>query len=320
MLLRRRVSPLRALITAVALAISALVLISAWTPTASALQPCPAGGVPTVGAIDSWTTQWSSRGITACSGLDQQDPMNVSAWVFIVDRNDGAKVRILSQTHPGQPGSTNPWAWQFTKRTASQWFDWAIANVGIPSSSRQLFAVSNGSFYVDSSSSASSAISLPEQVGGSLRTWGWAIGNHTDSAWSAFKRYLRVQHPSNNPQSVQIGSFPQFYGSNDMFTTFGSAWYDGTVGFEPTYCAVDCDPHRRTYAAVAGSRFYLLNMARAVTPGDATAVIQSVAGGLATAIQLDGGGSTQMRSRVGSLNSAPLSRPVPEAIALYMAP
>jgi Phosphodiester glycosidase len=295
------------------LAIIALALVPA-AAAEPASAACP--GFTSLG-VSTWVEDFNARGVQLCRG----DNGGVQAYMTIIDLAAGAKVRLVSQTASGQSPGTPATDWRFNKRTVRSWWDYFIANVGIPSSSRQLFSVTNGSFFIDTESATSTPMSLPHVTGASIRTHGWALGHQGDFAWNAPKRYLRFGHPGTTPQSVAIGTFPTHYTPNDIATFL--LGYDGTVGYEPLYCS-NCGPARRNMLGKAGNKLYLITTSRPYLLSEVQAIIQQFAGGLATTVQLDGGGSSQMYSRHGEIVSCapPLCgvREVPEALGVFMAP
>jgi hypothetical protein len=318
MLIRGRAGRLRAAIGTLALT---LVLVATAAQPASAVQQCP--GSPGHPNISAWQQIDSRGGVTVCKAHGRSGIGDWEAVVHIVDRLQGAKLRLMSEYYPGQSGRTSPWAWRFTKRTAQGWFDWIRANNGIPSG-RQLVSATNASFFTVSSNDPASALSLPEKQNNSIRTWGLAYNNRRDDAWPARKRALTIGHAAVLPQHVGVTSFPQDWTPADIASYLGPG-VDGTVGFEPTYLVPDSEPvARRTILGNRGDTTYLLHTVEGYTLEDAQRIFQHFAGGLGTSLQLDGGGSSQVYSIYPALrfgSSVPvLGRKVPDAIAIYMHP
>lgn len=335
MTVRRKVGRFGVLLGGALLTAGALVLPSS-TQSAQAQDACTPDWETVAG---DWNVMYDDRGVTLCRTSLVGTSLST---MQIVDLAAGAKVRLISDHAAPRINS------YYNKRQASEWFDWIPSNTDRPSPALR-FSTTNASFFTLTSEPVT-PFALPHTA----RQWypdcPPLIGEespceytHTQIAvafdspdnpdWHAPKRMLTIGDPDAQlaEQDVEIGAFPTHYDILDVFDglTKGGASWDGTVGFDPLYEASGPgDESNRTYAAVNGSKLYILTMTgvpvvAGFTVDEAKDVIESFAGSSANSIQLDGGGSTQMYADWGEgpLDiSSYINRPVPDVLAVYLSP
>ncbi|NDL59517.1 phosphodiester glycosidase family protein [Phytoactinopolyspora mesophila] len=325
-----------AIIGAAFLAIGMLALPGSTQPPSTQPAPAQQGCTPNQpNGIPHWYNLHDERGVTLCRGevLSGPPPEVPAAVLQIVDLEAGANVSLVSEAVDiGSGASTDN---EFYKRLAIDWFDWIESRAAAPAPSR-LFSTTNASFFTDTSGDRT-ALSLPQD---SLqwptdfpfpvanRTYGAALGDHDDPAWGGLKRALKIGNPGNTPQFVSIEEFPTEYDEADVEATFGGFMNPqcgggdciyGTVGFQPLYEISGPGVSGRTFVGVVpGSKMYILSLDTPVTIEDANEILQSF--GSIMAIQLDGGGSTQMYAEGYVEIPSAIGRTVPDVLAVYLAP
>jgi hypothetical protein len=330
MLISGRVAAFRATLAArlLAVCVLAVVLTPMSAPPASADQPCPSTGVPGTN-ISEFETAWppddetDARGVTLCRLVNLSDTWG---YVQIVDMADGASIGLRAQQQIGQPTPASAADWLYTKRTVQQQYEFDTGGTGLPAPGNvPTFSATNTAFFTDTSS-ATTKLSLPEHAnnfGVVYKSWGYAL-HQTDPAWEAPKRKLVMGAPWSDNQLVRISPFPTYYTASEA-DTFAQGHYSGTVGFDPLFGSGEA---RRTMVGVNagygvyGSRVYILTTFGYYTLEQAQDILRHF--GSQTEIQLDGGGSTQMYSPFGEIESygggcCGLSeRPVPSHLMTYL--
>jgi hypothetical protein len=309
MLISGRVRRFRAAFAARLLAVCALavVLTPMSAQPASAYQPCPSTGVPGTN-ISEFETAWppdeqtDPRGVTLCRLVNLSDTWG---YVQIVDLADEASIMLRAQQQVGQPTPASAADWLYTKRTAQEQFEFLTGGTGLPAPGNiPTFSDTNAAFFTDTSSDTTK-LSLPERAnnwGVVQKSWGYAL-HQTDPAWEAPKRKLVMSAPLSGVQLVRISPFPTYYTEAEA-DTFADGHYSGTVGFDPLFGSGEA---RRTMVGVNagygvyGSRVYILTTTGYYTLSQAQDILRHF--GSQTEIQFDGGGSTQMYSPYGEIES-----------------
>lgn len=295
----------------------AIALVTVSAGSASAFQPCPTTNLSSP-SITSWETEWPPNPTVVPHGVTQCRAMfgsgNPMAVVQILDMEDGPTVSIYNNHASPQATPASPADWLFTKRTVKQWHD---ANFGPDNPGPgDLFSITNASFFTDTTSS-STKLSLPEfggPPGGALASWGAAI-HGTDPAWDATKRKLVFGAWFDDVQLAAIGSFPTHYTGTDAEQEL-NPFFQGLVAFDPLYVAPGGDTTaRRTMLGIGTSKVYIVTTIQEMPLTQAQNILQHL--GSTSEIQLDGGGSTQMYSPFGFVNSL-VNRPVPSVLAVNL--
>ena len=290
------------------LAIAALAVVPAVAPStapaAQAAVPCPVNPGPV--GIDGYVADFSGKGVTLCTGWDGEV---VRVKVQIIDISAGARLKVSSNSATVMP---NPADNTFGKRTVP---DWATNKGGIQApGTGLLFSVTNASFFTDTSS-AQTPLSLPVKVNSTAqgRSYGKLLyGSGTGSAVA--KKVLRY---NSGGGVLQIASFPTGYNSTDAQCI---GWDSCVVGYDPL---IDLSGNGnttnvRTYVGVNAvhgqnaSRAFVLTGSN-LRVADADLILQHF--GAVSAMQLDGGGSTAMKSWGGDW-LGPLGRPVPTILTV----
>lgn len=333
---RGRRATLAARVATACAALAAVLAVTA--PTASAYVPCPAA-IPSMN-IDGWQTNWptagaDAKGVTLCLGFSGVPPMD-RAWLQIVDLNDGAKLRLVSETD-GAWGSSKPDT-SYQKRTADDWFSW-IRDLDdewddevIAPGARRLFSTTNASFFKcsDLTGCSTTTLPFPHWFSQAQDTVGVASGNPSDPDHSAPKRSLRLGTLTNQDgdipvQRVTIAPFPTYYDWYDARTLLADengsgevGTSDATVAFAPDY--VIGDSSRRNYIGTYGNVVYIFTSHSNYTNAQVNEIMQQIRPGMYT-MQLDGGGSAQFHSDYGHMDSniPVLDRSVPDVLAVYRA-
>jgi hypothetical protein len=290
-----KIKQVRRRTTASLLAIAALVLGAVVAPgTAQSAQavdgpPCPTTLIPGV-AIDEWYQDFSARGVTLCTGLDEGFPI---VKVQIIDLAAGAKLDVRSNS----PAEYDPNNAAFDKFARKYLVDWATQyGVGSPTTSGT-FSVTNASFF-NSTSTPNTSITMPfAGYPYSAATPGtMVVGGAPDPNGGLQKRVLR----SNSGSTVQVSAFPTTYTAGDFFNQC-YVWQSCVVGFGPLDDPDYNNPgsvNSRTYVGTnavwgtAATKAYILTGIGTVAT--AHAIMQHF--GAISEVQLDGGGSTGMES------------------------
>jgi hypothetical protein len=317
--LRARKRTLGSLLAVATLALATL-LVPPMTPTAHAAIDCPIGAVAGT-PVDGFERMYSSHGVAMCHALDGA---YVVAQVQIVDLAtpgpagiSGARLSA-SGYHPSGAQPSNPADRTFVKKSISQWADdHYCCDAPDNIADNQTFSVTNASFFTDTSN-PTTKLSLPYK--GYVNpayprfSYGVAIRN-TDPNSATPKMVLRMNGGVYPDSQVQIQFFPTIYSESDAQCT---GWDSCVVGFDPL-ADVSGDPttrNNRTFVAtnscwgVNASRAFILTGA-GLTVRDAHDILQHF--GACASMQLDGGGSTQMRSYAGDRLSL-LDRHIPTVL------
>lgn len=307
---------------------SAAVLVPPTTPTAQAAVPCPVNPGPV--GIQGWVADWASHGITLCIGYTSA-PEVQRAMVQIIDLTSGANLHVAMQAPVPPPYPPSPADYEFGRLTMDR-FE-ATQRVMAPGADgfpdfKEAFSVTNASFFTNTSSNRTK-LSLPFRAGdydgcnfGGVTypcgsSYGVAIYNN-DPGSAVAKKVLRMDQSGRN---VQIASFPTIYNTSDA-QCVGS--YSCVVGYDSL---IDLSGNGntqnfRTYVgtnAVHGTnatRVFILT-GSALTVAEADLVLQHF-GAVAT-MQMDGGGSTYMRSYMSDFGGA-LNRAVPTVLVARYSP
>lgn len=317
-------------------AVAALLAVA--VPSASAYVPCP--GALHDYNIDDWETRWPTagadpKGVTLCQGFGGV-PLSSRTWLQIVDLGDGAKVRVHAER--AEWVNVEPYVdSKLRKRTAEDWYDFIraadpndISNRYNTPHPRYVFSTTNASFFKDSdNSNPTTKLPLPMKHSGSTYTYGVAMVDPNDPDHHAPKRFLRLGGVSNlwdGPvQNVHIGPFPTYYNwpEADEYMCCTSSpnvidSIDSTVGFEPDFAIGDAA--RRNYIGTYGDTLYILTTDSPFTNAQANGIMQQIQPGMYV-MQLDGGGSAQLHSAYGSMDSnIPIfDRMVPDVLTVYRA-
>lgn len=266
-------------------------------------------------------------GVTVCSGVGAHEYYQLIA----VDLTEGAKLRVVSDVVSGAPSGDA----EFDKRSMPEWKDWIEDSHGplTPAPSR-LAAVVNTGFLVDADS-ATTPLSLPEKIDGTIKTRGYAGSHWEDPAWSMAPKFsLRLGFAGNpGPQIVHNGMFGDpltgHYTNQDVDDHFDT-YTDGTVGYPSWKAPSDGNVARnRTFAFrqswhdwAGHDMFFILvyhgGIFDGVTLSQMDAEIQHILGGWWPdwTIQFDGGRSTSLCTTT-FCHSNMLTREVPEVLAIY---
>lgn len=339
MLIRKR-RGLRATLTACT--VTAALLGGAGAQSASAWVPCPTGG-NSAGAIDEWETIWptggaDAKGVTMCLGEEGIFGSD-KGWLQIVDLNDGASIRLMGDREPTGPAS-HPYQPDvvFRKRTAHDWYTWLQSlnpNEGenfwwTRPAARYLFSTTNASFFKDSDNDHDTTVPFPRRDWGGLAASFGVSSTLRDSDWDAPKRGLLIGDPDpwDSPvQKVRVVNFTTHYVPADIPSLLMHVGgnvnnydtVDYTVSFTPDYRVGGAS--RRNYLGVYRNVVYLFTSDADYTNAQAIAIMQEINPNM-DLIQLDGGGSAQMYSLLGEMDSSiPIfDREVADVLAIYRAP
>jgi hypothetical protein len=311
-----------------------ITVLAAWllaTPaTTFAAETCPASSTSPI--IDEWKEVYRNRGVTLCKGVEYTIVgERLRAYVQIVDFNEGAKMRIMSEvappSTPGNPATT------FRVRTAADWYPWVKLNVSTPNPSL-VFSTTNASFHVNPD--VDTPLSLPHKKWNQVLSTGWALTHPGDVAWLAPKRKFGLGHPSNTPQTAYMAPFPSAPPANTTYTLTDvlnglNGYWDGIVGVDPQHEFVPGQKARRTMLGLRDlsgcwgcpqDRAYILTTAATFTVPDARDILATDFNTMWN-IQLDGGNSTQLESAYGTITSGLCyinCRAVPDVLVVYLAP
>jgi hypothetical protein len=313
---RRRGGPLRTLILA-ALLVGSILPLSAG-PVA-ALEGCPNGGSE---PVTKWVQVYKARGVTFCRGMGGPSAQVKVAYLQIVDFDANAKMRVVSTVAANTPVPRGNAGTTFTKRTAQTWFT-QMGSIISPPPGGALFSTTNAGFFVDTSSSATTALSLPEKTGGSTSSQGIALLNQSDDAWEANKRAFGLGNVNATPQLFGNYDFGDPNNSHHYTAVMASlpCCWDATVAFDWNQDSGD-QWASRTFLGTnrtTGKRVYILTLMTHSTLQQAKDILDNTTQATGF-IQLDGGGSTQMYNNLGTGDTASNSRAVPEVLAVYLPP
>ena len=323
--------------------------------SASAFVPCPSGG-NRAGSISEWTTTWppnertDPKGVTMCLGEEGIWGTD-KGWLQMVDLGDGARIRLPTQVDP----SSRYGLWNYgllgepytlyTKRTAEDWYAW-LRNYDpenpayefsyeFPPSTR-LFSVTTASFFKDDNNERPTRLPFPFLFFEHHDSFGMSSVLR-DEDYAAEKKSLEIGSPTSYGeeeaeinQTVRLEGFPARYTSSDVVTklqyegrTIGDPeeWgiIDGLVSFAPWYRVGESN--RRNYLGVYGDTVYIFTSDALYTNEQAYEIMREIQPGM-DVIQLDGGGSAQLYSEYGEMDSSiPIfNREVPNVLAIYRAP
>lgn len=315
----------RAVGSLLAIGVLAVATFAATAAPAQATVPCPQGPISGT-LVSSWTTEYSDRGISLCRawfrGGSTQFPL---LTLQIVDIDNRAFLGFGAD--PGTVAS-NPADNLFHRHTMSDWAQ--RGGMGGPLSSPVngaygLFGVTNGAFFT-STSTPDTKLSMPykqrnEQLTGP-NSDGLAIYG-VDPAWNVPKRVLSYNYQDRFYRDLKISAFPTNY------TAFDAKCYahaNCLVGFHPL--ADGGDPNalaNRTLVgtdtplgAAAAHRAYIMTTNR-MKVAQADDILKAV--GAQATMQLDGGGSTYMKTNVLDWDpNWPLNRAVPQVLTTWYGP
>jgi hypothetical protein len=204
----------------------------------------------------------------------------------------------------------------FTKRTAFTWYTDIRAGsiIGSPAPSR-LFSATNGSFFT-STSGSTTTLSFPEKTGSSSSSQGYVLLHQADPGWDELKAVFAVGTEGQTPQAASAAGFPTHYTALDA--ALPCCYYEATVGRTATYGS---GSSRRTMVGLnlaSPGRVYIFASMNFFTNAQALAILRTFST-INAAVQLDGGGSTQMWAGPPLRGFGPLDpgRTVPEVLAVY---
>ena len=266
--------------------------------------------------------------VTVCRGWDANHARVLD--VQIVDFEAGGKMRVMSNPRPGQDLPANDVL--YTPDVAPGWLSWMLGSVSSPPPS-QLFSVTNGApardpFYGDT-------MAFAQKKWNALVSLGAEQGCHFLPNGASAKRYFGLSDPRGaGRQYAYIDTYDGACQSdkaeaNREFSTYQGQpvnLFDATVGFHPLYGDATT-AQRRTFIGTrdrdggwTGTQdlAYLLTSDQKLTVGQARDVLTRDFRTMYN-LQLDGGPSTQYRTRYGTGIDSDDGRPrqVPEVLALY---
>jgi len=347
---------LHAMLTALAVIVGVLACTAQF---ASAFVPCPSGG-NRAGAISEWQTTWppnretNPKGVTMCLG-EQGIWGTDKGWLQMVDLGDGARLRLMAQVSPASRyGERNSGAIEdpdtlYTKRTATDWYQWMRElnpedphYEEMPETGR-LFSVTNASFFKETRNELPTKLPFPFFTAGGHDTLGVSTVLR-DADWAAEKKALEIgdiegwpeeaeEEPVEIHQTVKLEGFPARYRWEDVSNLINefesgepyvSGLSDGLVSFAPWYRIGEAGEeykNRRNYLGVYGDTVYIFTSDANYTNEEAYAIMREIQPGM-DVIQLDGGGSAQLYSAYGEMDSSiPIfNRKVPNVLAIFRAP
>lgn len=266
-------------------------------------ETCPAG----------WAAEYNANGYQLCrKGYPLGD-----AFVNVVDLKVG---RLVVRSDPTPTGRYTSSA-EFTKRTADEWWDWTLNNTVSPTGG-QLQMVVNASFLTRTTTSFT-PISFPQKINGDVNTSGTNPDTYT-------KRELGLYQGNTKARIANIA-----YQGNDYNTvvTSLSNVNSAVVGYDPLG-GPTTDSARKTYVGARDTdgdgeadRLYVLVTTADISKAEATSILRDSFLNSAI-VQMDGGGSTQMRNRSsgfsfgsrGCLVPTQGCRAVPDVLAIYAGP
>ena len=284
--------------SALSLVAVAGVLAASAGHAAVAGESCPSG----------WATNGDAKGYQLC-----QKSFGLGGDVF-VQVVDLTVARVVIRTDPRAGRFTS--SGEFLKRTADEWWDWTLNNTISPTGG-QLQAVINASFLTRLETSFTQ-LSFPQKVNGDVNTSG--SNPDTDT-----KRVLGLYQGNTKARIADLN-----YKGNDYntVTTFLSNVNSALVGYAPDGGRTR-DTDRKTYVGGRDTngdgeldRLYILTSTNEISKLATVAILRDTF--LTSAnVQLDGGGSTQMKTRSVSFGSKGClvptlgCRAVPDVLAIY---
>jgi hypothetical protein len=325
-------------------------MLALMAQAASAFVPCPSGETR-AGNISEWETLWgtsreTAKGVTMCLGEEGIWGTD-KGYLQIVDLTDGAKIRLQSDP-TALSGRENPDT-AYRKKTAPNWYSWIRERRGEIISGERLFSTTNATFFKDAENETTT-LPLPflnylyrETLGVSwrrAREYEREEGRRLDEDYEAPKKIFLLGnlYEGLRAQPARVASFPTHY--PEPYAPEGSVYWeaieradpslprsnttlDAAVGFTPEYIVGEEErtPKRRNYLGVYGSIVYIFTSDAEYTNAEASAIMQEIQRGMEV-IQLDGGGSAQLYSDYGRMDSSipVFDRSVPNVIAIYRAP
>jgi len=328
-------------VVATGTAVAAVLAVTA--PSASAYVACPTWPSP-AGSIEDWATKWPApganpKGVTLCQAQVEGHGMG---YLTILDLRDGAKLRLVSQVDPGSPipRADRPYT-EYKKRTASSWYSYIRSGGSYisPDPSR-LFSTTNASFFNTTANGVATTLPFPHRFNQGHETWGsamvedWGASCPNPEAFDycATKKLLRIGTPSETPQKLGVTPMFRVYDSvqaqlvlQDGHRSIGESWpgaADATVAFDPLTSVGSAS--RRNYIGKYGNVVYLFTSTESYTNAQAAQIMQDIQPGMSV-MQLDGGGSAQMHSAYGTIDSVipdiPFgNREVADVLAVYTGP
>jgi hypothetical protein len=267
-------------------------------------------GVAGENCAAGWSKQIDAPGYLMCRqgvGIDVQG----TEYVHIVDLN---VARVVIRTEPKAGVGTKDALFQ--RRTVDEWWNYALNYTTSPTGG-QLQAVINASFLTRYENTT--PLSFPQKVDGRVNTSG---ANPDNSG----KRVLGLYASGTKARIADYG-----YVGNDFKTTetYLSNVNSALVGYSPDG-GPTTDVSRKTYVGGRDTngdgeldRLYILATTSEISKAAAIAILRDQYRTSAN-IQLDGGGSTQMKTRSGdSFGSKECAIPlrgcrgVPDVLAIY---
>lgn len=319
-MIKRRLSGRLARVTIVATLVPLLSAIAVETTTTSAHAsnpPCPSG-------YSVWDPE-NTDGIEWCQ--------NGHYNLLVVDWMEGAEMRVVSEHVPGSGFDGDA---EFYTRNTDEWASYIedADDPSYPDPERLQFTVNAGFLITDDGDST--PLSLPEKIGNSVMSTGYAELHHTDPAWG-FRPKFSLLLPDSSEWGYQESTVALFgdyftgeYTQSEVYSTW-SDYSDATVGYNPTTAPNEGDvPKNRTFfcktygSETQNSFNYILTNIDELGDGVTLASMYAEATRIGCApgqtIQFDGGRSTQFYSvRWSDQRGHLLARPVPEVLALYSA-
>lgn len=317
---------------------AAVTLVPVAAESASAYVPCP--GPISSAEILNWQYRWPTpgadpKGVTLCEGFGS---VLRKGYLQIVDLNDGAKLRLVSQLDPSSPTPSKyePYT-KYQKRTVDEWYSHIKNGNSIqqPATTR-LFSTTNASFFKDSDNGNPTALTFPHRFDLLHETWGaamwerWGVPTTCPDPnafdYCAAKRLLRIGSPGDQPQKVGVEPSFTLYDApmaemllRDGYQQPWQGSWDATMGFGPQVQVGD--EARRNYIGTYNNVVYIWTSDKEYTNAQAYDLMQQIQPGMSV-MQLDGGGSAQMHSEYGWMDSniPVLDRKVPDVLAVYQAP
>lgn len=289
-------------------AVAASVIMIAGALAATAFPTEASAGVAGESCPSGWTARQDANGYQLCS-----TPYGIGADIFvhIVDLKVG---RVVIRTDPRSGVGTK--SAEFTKRTVDDWWSWTL-NYTVSPTGGQLQAVVNASF-LTREETAFTPVSFPQKVNGTVNSSGSNPDTYAKRVFGLYQGNTKAR----------IADFA--YKGNDYATVQNnlSNVNSAIVGYAPDG-GPTTDNARKTYVGGRDTdgdgeldRLYILVSTADMTKAQTIVTLRDIFKTSAN-VQLDGGGSTQMKTRTVSFGSLGClvptrgCRAVPDVLAIY---